>query len=540
MRFRNSDGATCDYIDITNKCTEEQYNAQITLDDKIPYSEIKTDLEKRSNVKHVSSKFDEKQQKEVFNNNVLTYFPAYRYENPGYLNNPYDVKLNYKLNNSFSNEMTNPIEVVSGLNEIANWMMDIVLDAQLYKQGNDGLILGKLNQVVSAALSSKPSTVRIGIGQRREGSTRLSIVDKVSGSVVYPSIFNLSTGELSVICLFCEIIRQSDRIPFGLVNKLGIVLIDEVDKHLHIKLQKEILPKMFALFPSIQFIVSSHSPFLNMGLAEEMPERSKIIDLDNNGITCSPTNNALYKEVYEMMIGENNRFAEKYKELEEKIKSGTKPLIITEGKTDIKHILKAKDMLNITDVDVDCIATECQPDGDTNLMELLEQLSKVCRPNKVIGIFDRDNKDKIVNKIETAGTPFKNYGNGVFAFCIQPPQSRIERRQTAISIEYLYSDDEIKTPLGNGCRLFFGTEFAKSSMYHNTESLTLKMPKGKGEDKVLENNGGQAVYDIEEVNHLAKKDDFAEAIKNNKIDISRESWGNFNHIFEKIRTILSL
>lgn len=42
----------------------------------------------------------------------------------------------------------------------------------------------------------------------------------------------------------------------------GIVLIDEVDKHLHITLHFSILPKLFELFPNIQFIVSSHSPFL--------------------------------------------------------------------------------------------------------------------------------------------------------------------------------------------------------------------------------------------------------------------------------------
>ncbi len=41
----------------------------------------------------------------------------------------------------------------------------------------------------------------------------------------------------------------------------GIVLIDEVDLHLHIKLQKDILPQLIKLFPKVQFIVSSHSPF---------------------------------------------------------------------------------------------------------------------------------------------------------------------------------------------------------------------------------------------------------------------------------------
>ena len=40
------------------------------------------------------------------------------------------------------------------------------------------------------------------------------------------------------------------------------VLIDEIDAHLHISLQKLILPFLIESFPSIQFIVSTHSPFV--------------------------------------------------------------------------------------------------------------------------------------------------------------------------------------------------------------------------------------------------------------------------------------
>lgn len=42
----------------------------------------------------------------------------------------------------------------------------------------------------------------------------------------------------------------------------GIVLIDEIETHLHLSLQKEILPILVSLFPNVQFIVTSHSPFV--------------------------------------------------------------------------------------------------------------------------------------------------------------------------------------------------------------------------------------------------------------------------------------
>ena len=227
-------------------------------------------------------------------------------------------------------------------------------------------------------------------------------------------------------------------------------------------------------------------------------------------------------------------------ELQEQIAALNKPLVITEGKTDIKHILKAKEKLGIVDIDFEQIDQQYQPDGDGNLRKLLEQLSKVRHRNKIIGIFDRDIPDTIKD-IEKGGLPHKDYGNGVYAFCISSPQSRINNGQTEISIEYLYTDQEITAQLENGCRLFLGTEFTRHSMRHNTDDdLTLKLPKGKGANKVLENNGDQAVYDKNDNNVLAKKDDFAEAVLNEQIGISDESWENFRHIFDKLRAICIL
>ncbi|MDR3320678.1 MAG: AAA family ATPase [Desulfovibrio sp.] len=49
-------------------------------------------------------------------------------------------------------------------------------------------------------------------------------------------------------------------------NAYRTVLIDEIDKRLHIQLQKYVLPNLFNLFPNIQFILSSHSHFVAMGL----------------------------------------------------------------------------------------------------------------------------------------------------------------------------------------------------------------------------------------------------------------------------------
>ncbi|MEK4698592.1 AAA family ATPase [Solibacillus sp. FSL R7-0668] len=47
-----------------------------------------------------------------------------------------------------------------------------------------------------------------------------------------------------------------------LVNTPGVVLIDEIDVHLHPKWQQKILPLLKRLFPDVQFITTTHSPII--------------------------------------------------------------------------------------------------------------------------------------------------------------------------------------------------------------------------------------------------------------------------------------
>lgn len=46
----------------------------------------------------------------------------------------------------------------------------------------------------------------------------------------------------------------------------GIVLIDEIDLHLHPKWQKQIVERLLDTFPKVQFVASSHSPFIIQSL----------------------------------------------------------------------------------------------------------------------------------------------------------------------------------------------------------------------------------------------------------------------------------
>ncbi|HGO9413541.1 TPA: AAA family ATPase [Bacillus cereus] len=72
----------------------------------------------------------------------------------------------------------------------------------------------------------------------------------------------LSSGYSSLLYIVTELIIRMLSANAPLYNIQGIVLIDEIDVHLHISLQKKVLRFLTDLFPNIQFIVTTHSPFV--------------------------------------------------------------------------------------------------------------------------------------------------------------------------------------------------------------------------------------------------------------------------------------
>ncbi|MFT7251925.1 MAG: putative ATP-binding protein involved in virulence [Flavobacterium sp.] len=536
IRFRNLEGAY-DYLDIRNNSTELEYSDAIKIEGKIPFSQFSSSLSEAHNVKITSSNFSKQVAEKLFLNNISTYFPSYRFEAPGYLNEPYKVNLDFKKLSGFSGYLKNPLEVITGLPQLANWIMDIVLDMSINPTGPERIVVNNLNEIITKSLISKNlGQLRFGFGNRGMGSTRIQIVKSANNESVYPTIFNLSSGESSIFCLFGELLKQADNyqnnIPLNEIT--GIVLIDEVDKHLHIKLQKEVLPRLFDLFPNVQFILSSHSPFLSMGLAEEVLNRTKIVDLDNFGISTDPTSNELYQEVYNMMISENSRFKNLYQSLSSSISEGNLPLIITEGKTDAQHIKKAKEVLKITDCE--CEFYEITENwGDSRLKTLLEQLSKVEQSRKIIGVFDRDVKS-IVDMIEMGEQVYKDYTNNVYALCIPTPEGR--EGYSNISIEFYYSDEDIRKEK-HSKRLYFDNEvdylFNKSTGKPEVRKLaTIR------EDKEF----SKKIFDEDKICEVAEwvhsKANFANLIENDIGFIEGINFSQFSLIFDRIKLITNL
>ncbi len=74
----------------------------------------------------------------------------------------------------------------------------------------------------------------------------------------------------------------------------GIVLVDEIETHLHLELQKKILPILTNLFPNIQFIITTHSPFVLSSL-----DNAVIYDLENKTLVKNGLKNLPYEGIVE-------------------------------------------------------------------------------------------------------------------------------------------------------------------------------------------------------------------------------------------------
>lgn len=68
----------------------------------------------------------------------------------------------------------------------------------------------------------------------------------------------LADGHAAVFGILAEIFLRGDLLRTS--EPEGIVLIDEIEQHLHLSLQEQILPLLTHLFPRLQFIIATHSP----------------------------------------------------------------------------------------------------------------------------------------------------------------------------------------------------------------------------------------------------------------------------------------
>lgn len=108
----------------------------------------------------------------------------------------------------------------------------------------------------------------------------LAMVIKKDGERI--SVNQLSDGEKCTLALFGDLSRRLALANPSLENPnhgKGIVLIDEVELHMHPRWQRRIIPVLKRTFPNIQFIITTHSP----QVLGEVGEGYKIYSMQKDG-----------------------------------------------------------------------------------------------------------------------------------------------------------------------------------------------------------------------------------------------------------------
>lgn len=139
-----------------------------------------------------------------------------------------------------------------------------------------------------------------------------------------PFDFNeLSSGYAAVLDIVVDLIIRMEsqterRFDFSVA---GIVLIDEIETHLHLELQRKILDLLTSIFPNIQFIMSTHSLFIINSV-----DNAVIYDLEKkllvkDGLSDVPYTGIVegYFNANEMSVLLQKKF-DRYKELANKEK----------------------------------------------------------------------------------------------------------------------------------------------------------------------------------------------------------------------------
>ena len=264
----------------------------------------------------------------AFSDNCMLYFPVNRFEHPIWLVKDWESQKSQSIQIIDGRDIQDPkysIIEYSSLEKNKRWKAN-VLDNQIQVSSDIHKFVRNLeNEIVS--------------GKGNLGENILSKSDDY-----LTDYFQLSSGETMIVNICFSILRR-----FGSHGKnkrifdiSGIVMIDEIDLHLHTSYQYQNLPKLMKLFPRIQFIVTTHSPFFVLGMEETFgPDGFSVYEFPL-GCQISAEDFGEFRSAFQSM-----KNTDKFKK---EIKDAQKPVVVLEGETDKKYLLKAANFLEKEDV----------------------------------------------------------------------------------------------------------------------------------------------------------------------------------------------
>ncbi|QYJ79857.1 retron Ec78 anti-phage system effector ATPase PtuA [Shewanella acanthi] len=177
----------------------------------------------------------------------------------------------------------------------------------ILERANDNSFLSdatKKEIVVAAICKVIPSISNIWV-ETESGSD----IVFVTNDSVDITIEQLSDGQRTFLGLIADLVRRLVMLNPKLNNPLegqGIVLIDEIELHLHPKWQQDVLLDLKNCFPNIQFIISTHSPLVLSTVDRKNIRYFSGFDINGGTIIEAPdyqTKGILNSDILEQLMG---------------------------------------------------------------------------------------------------------------------------------------------------------------------------------------------------------------------------------------------
>jgi hypothetical protein len=298
---------------------------------------------------------------QIFSSGAYAFFPSSRYELPHWANRAIlerDPAIDFAP--QFADRLDKPIIIQSAVQALKPWLVDVILDRSI----DFALVLGalsldilkwqltqshpfllqnyaNLNAIISTILGRDARLVRV-TGATRD--RRISIA--VGNDVIVPSLDHLSAGQSTLLAIFGTIARYGGAPRLALDQIEGIVIVDEIDAHLHADLQHETLPALIKLFPRVQFILSSHAPLFLLGMKKVFgPEGFMLLDMPS-GFTIDAERYTDFERSFSYF-----RATQAFERtVQAKFTAAQKPLVLTEGETDPNYLKAAADLLGFSEL----------------------------------------------------------------------------------------------------------------------------------------------------------------------------------------------
>lgn len=303
----------------------------------------------------------------LFSENCVLYFPSNRFEEPAWLNEQsLTAPVEYVEQKRILLHTDRRAIGVTPFRDNRNWLFDVIYDRRVPETRSirvpmpvppgdkPWIIEGERSEIRDhdeLVLKTALDIVRRVLQDESNASFRITrrgrrfIALHGDNGLIVPNLTQLSSGETSLLNVFLSILRDFESaggLSFSNAADIrGIVVIDEVDLHLHAVHQFKILPQLIGIFPNVQFIMTTHSPLFVLGMQRAFgADGFALYDLPA-GHPISAEEFDEFGDAYES-FSSTRRFVE---DIGKAVRDARKPVLLMEGSTDVKYLEAAAGLL---------------------------------------------------------------------------------------------------------------------------------------------------------------------------------------------------